>query len=451
MVMPSFYREQKTAKVTLWKNVSGDHGRGFNLVVQGQPPIFKEEVQYFNNMGFPVSTMNSTGVRVEYNSMDIEGIPKGFMFVFKYRVAASALERFRSFIFNIPKDTENTVLRELVKDFSAFYAKQRNRTLQYMESYNFDFVMYVDADEMSGVDTVYIPECNMTLTSVPLFQMTSNPALAMRYNLKPLRIYANDEYRDGFKYAKTIQVVAPDHVPDNYFYYLGKQVCMTEAVKMKDTEEGIRIITHQFDDQNRRFNVVTDFIPIAKAVENGFFRTKADLLINGDPEESARRKSVEDRIELERVKHSTELRRAKLEDTRIDIKRIELDTEAIKASTEIKRQTFENSKMSDRANILKLETTLARDKIIGDMARERLGVFVEVQSAKHKLEQTAFLNLLERDRLVFKHEIEKESNQLALEMAREKADIEARAATRKNIDEGFKMINLAGGLIKNLL
>ena len=292
MVMPSFYREQKTAKVTLWKNVSGDHGRGFNLVVQGQPPIFKEEVQYFNNMGFPVSTMNSTGVRVEYNSMDIEGIPKGFMFVFKYRVSSSALERFRSFIFNIPKDTENTVLRELVKDFSAFYAKQRNRTLQYMESYNFDFVMYVDADEMSGVDTVYIPECNMTLTSVPLFQMTSNPALAMRYNLKPLRIYANDEYRDGFKYAKTIQVVAPDHVPDNYFYYLGKQVCMTEAVKMKDTEEGIRIITHQFDDQNRRFNVVTDFIPIAKAVENGFFRTKADLLINGDPEESARRKSV---------------------------------------------------------------------------------------------------------------------------------------------------------------
>ncbi len=107
--------------------------------------------------------------------------------------------------------------------------------------------------------------------------------------------------------------------------------------------------------------------------------------------------------------------------------------------------------MSDRAIILKLETTLARDKIIGDMARERLGVFVEVQSAKHKLEQTAFLNLLERDRLVFKHEIEKESNQLALEMAREKADIEARAATRKNIDEGFKMINLAGGLIKNLL
>ena len=451
MVMPSFYREQKTAKVTLWKNVSGDHGRGFNLVVQGQPPIFKEEIQYFNNMGFPVSTMNSTGVRVEYNSMDIEGIPKGFMIVFKYRVAASALERFRSFIFNIPKDTENTVLRELVKDFSAFYAKQRNRTLQYMESYNFDFVMYVDADEMSGVDTVYIPECNMTLTSVPLFQMTSNPALAMRYNLKPLRIYANDEYRDGFKYAKTIQVVAPDHVPDNYFYYLGKQVCMTEAVKMKDTEEGIRVITHQFDDQNRRFNVVTDFIPIAKAVENGFFRTKADLLINGDPEESARRKSVEDRIELERVKHSTELKRATLEDTRIDIKRIELNTEAVKASTEIKRQTFENSKMGDRANILKLETTLARDKIIGDMARERLGVFVEVQSAKHKLEQTAFLNLLERDRLVFKHEIEKESNQLALEMAREKADIEARAATRKNIDEGFKMINLAGGLIKNLL
>ena len=451
MVMPSFYREQKTAKVTLWKNVSGDHGRGFNLVVQGQPPIFKEEIQYFNNMGFPVSTMNSTGVRVEYNSMDIEGIPKGFMIVFKYRVSSSALERFRSFIFNIPKDTENTVLRELVKDFSAFYAKQRNRTLQYMESYNFDFVMYVDADEMSGVDTVYIPECNMTLTSVPLFQMTSNPALAMRYNLKPLRIYANDEYRDGFKYAKTIQVVAPDHVPDNYFYYLGKQVCMTEAVKMKDTEEGIRIITHQFDDQNRRFNVVTDFIPIAKAVENGFFRTKADLLINGDPEETARRKSVEDRIELERVKHSIELKKATLEDTRIDIKRIELDTEAVKANTEIKRQTFENSKMSDRANILKLETTLARDKIIGDMARERLGVFVEVQSAKHKLEQTAFLNVLERDRLIFKHEIEKESNQLALETAREKADIEARAATRKNIDEGFKMINLAGGLIKNLL
>lgn len=451
MVMPSFYREQKTAKVTLWKNVSGDHGRGFNLVVQGQPPIFKEEIQYFNNMGFPVSTMNSTGVRVEYNSMDIEGIPKGFMIVFKYRVSSSALERFRSFIFNIPKDTENTVLRELVKDFSAFYAKQRNRTLQYMESYNFDFVMYVDADEMSGVDTVYIPECNMTLTSVPLFQMTSNPALAMRYNLKPLRIYANDEYRDGFKYAKTIQVVAPDHVPDNYFYYLGKQVCMTEAVKMKDTEEGIRIITHQFDDQNRRFNVVTDFIPIAKAVENGFFRTKADLLINGDPEETARRKSVEDRIELERVKHSIELKKATLEDTRIDIKRIELDTEAVKANTEIKRQTFENSKMSDRANILKLETTLARDKIIGDMARERLGVFVEVQSAKHKLEQTAFLNLLERDRLIFKHEIEKESNQLALETAREKADIEARAATRKNIDEGFKLVNLAGGLIKNLL
>ena len=451
MVMPSFYREQKTAKVTLWKNVSGDHGRGFNLVVQGQPPIFKEEIQYFNNMGFPVSTMNSTGVRVEYNSMDIEGIPKGFMIVFKYRVSSSALERFRSFIFNIPKDTENTVLRELVKDFSAFYAKQRNRTLQYMESYNFDFVMYVDADEMSGVDTVYIPECNMTLTSVPLFQMTSNPALAMRYNLKPLRIYANDEYRDGFKYAKTIQVVAPDHVPDNYFYYLGKQVCMTEAVKMKDTEEGIRIITHQFDDQNRRFNVVTDFIPIAKAVENGFFRTKADLLINGDPEESARRKSVEDRIELERVKHSIELKKATLEDTRIDIKRIELDTEAVKANTEIKRQTFENSKMSDRANILKLETTLARDKIIGDMARERLGVFVEVQSAKHKLEQTAFLNVLERDRLIFKHEIEKESNQLALETAREKADIEARAATRKNIDEGFKLVNLAGGLIKNLL
>lgn len=451
MVMPSFYREQKTAKVTLWKNVSGDHGRGFNLVVQGQPPIFKEEIQYFNNMGFPVSTMNSTGVRVEYNSMDIEGIPKGFMIVFKYRVSSSALERFRSFIFNIPKDTENTVLRELVKDFSAFYAKQRNRTLQYMESYNFDFVMYVDADEMSGVDTVYIPECNMTLTSVPLFQMTSNPALAMRYNLKPLRIYANDEYRDGFKYAKTIQVVAPDHVPDNYFYYLGKQVCMTEAVKMKNSEEGIRIITHQFDDQNRRFNVVTDFIPIAKAVENGFFRTKADLLINGDPEETARRKSVEDRIELERVKHSIELKKATLEDTRIDIKRIELDTEAVKANTEIKRQTFENSKMSDRANILKLETTLARDKIIGDMARERLGVFVEVQSAKHKLEQTAFLNLLERDRLIFKHEIEKESNQLALETAREKADIEARAATRKNIDEGFKLVNLAGGLIKNLL
>jgi len=235
-----------------------------------------------------------------------------------------------------------------------------------MESYNFDFVMYVDADEMSGVDTVYIPECNMTLTSLPLFQMTSNPALAMRYNLKPLRIYANDEYRDGFKYAKTIQVVAPDHVPDNYFYYLGKQVCMTEAVKMKDSEEGIRIITHQFDDQNKRFNVITDFIPIEKAVENGFFRTKADLLINGDPEESARRKSVEDRIELERVKHSIELKKATLEDTRIDIKRIELDTEAVKANTEIKRQTFENSKMSDRASILKLETTLARDKIIGE-------------------------------------------------------------------------------------
>ena len=383
--------------------------------------------------------------------MDIEGIPKGFMIVFKYGVSVSALERFRSFIFNIPKDSENIVLRELVKDFSAFYAKQRNRTLQYMESYNFDFVMYVDADELSGVDTVYIPECNMTLTSLPLFQMTSNPALAMRYNLKPLRIYANDEYRDGFKYAKTIQVVAPDHVPDNYFYYLGKQVCMTEAVKMKDSEEGIRIITHQFDDQNKRFNVITDFIPIEKAVENGFFRTKADLLINGDPEESARRKSVEDRIELERVKHSIELKKATLEDTRIDIKRIELDTEAVKANTEIKRQTFENSKMSDRASILKLETTLARDKIIGDMARERLGVFVEVQSAKHKLEQTAFLNLLERDRLTFKNEIEKESNQLALEMAREKADIEARAATRKNIDEGFKLVNLAGGLIKNLL
>jgi hypothetical protein len=77
-------------------------------------------------------------------------------------------------------------------------------------------------------------------------------------------------------------------------------------------------------------------------------------------------------------------------------------------------------------------------------------VFVEVQSAKHKLEQTAFLNLLERDRLTFKNEVEKESNQLALETAREKADIEAKAATRKNIDESFKLVNLAGGLIKNL-
>lgn len=451
MVMPSFYREQKTANVTLWKNISGDHGRGFNLLVQGQPPIFKEEVQYFNNMGFPVSTMNSTGVRVEYNSMDIEGIPKGFMIVFKYRVSSSMLERFRSFIFNIPKDTENVVLRELVKDFTAFYAKQRNRSLQFMESYNFDFVMYVDADEMSGVDTVYIPECNITLTTVPLFQMSSNPTLAMRYSLKPLRVYANEEYRDGFKYAKTIQAVAPDHVPDNYFYYLGKQVCMTEAVKVKDTEEGIRIITHQFDDQNRRFNVVTEFIPIAKAVENGFFRTKTDLLINGDPEESARRKSIEDRIELERIRLSTEVKKATLEDARADIKRIELTTEAVKANTEIKRQVFENSKMNDRADILKLETTLNRDKIIGDLARERLGVFVEVQSAKHKLAQTAFLNALERDRLVFKHEVEKESSQLVLETARMKADIEAKVATRKNIDEGFKLVNLAGGIIKSLL
>ena len=451
MVMPSFYREQKTANVTLWKNISGDHGRGFNLVLQGQQPIFKEEIQYFNNMGFPVSTMNSTGVRVEYNSMDIDGIPKGFMVVFKYKVVSTALERFRSFIFNIPKDTENVVLREMVKDFTAFYARQRNRALQYMESYNFDFVMYVDADEMSGVDTVYIPECNLTLTSVPMFQMTSNPALAMRYNLKPLRIYANDEYREGFKYAKTIQVVAPDHVPDNYFYYLGKQVCMTEAVRMKDAEEGIRIITHQFDDLNRRFNVVTEFIPMVKAMENGFFRTKADLLINGDPEEIARRKAIADRIELERVKQSVELRKATLENKRIDIKRIELDTEVIKASTETKRQKYENSKMSDRIGLLKLETGLTHDKLIADITRERLGIFVETHSLQQKLSQAAFLNDLERERLLFKLDAEYESSQLGLEVARSKADIEAKATSRKNIDETFKLANLAGSIIKNLM
>ncbi|MEG3034025.1 MAG: hypothetical protein RR877_00860 [Aurantimicrobium sp.] len=450
MVMPSFYREQKTAKVSLWKNISNDHGRGLNLIVQGQPPIFKEEVQYFNNMGFPVSTMNSTGVRVEYNSIDIDGIPKGFMIVFKYKVSSSALERFRSFIFNIPKDTDNIVLQELVKDFNLFYAKQRNRTLQYMESYNFDFVMYVDAEEMSGVDTVYIPECNMTLTSVPLFQMSSNPTLAMRYNLKPLRVYASDEYRDGFKYAKTIQVVAPDHVPDNYFYFLGKQVCMTEAVMMKGTEEGIRIITHQFDDQNKRFNVVTEFIPIAKAVENGFFRTKGDLLINGDPEEVARRKLVEDRIELERVRFSTEHKKAAAEDVKLDIRRVELKTEVVKASTENKRQVFENAKIDDRFEILHLESTLNREKIVGDIARERLGAFTEMVSAKMKIETAGFLNTLEHDRLVFKHQMEKETSLLSIETAREKADIESKAATRKNLDETLKLGSVVGGLINRI-
>ena len=119
--MPSFYREQKTAKVQLWKNVSGDHGKTLNLSVQGESAIYKEEIQYFNNMGFPVSTMNSTGVRVEYNSINTQDLPRGFLILFKYKVAPTAIERFKSFIFNVPKDTENVVIREMVKDFNAYY------------------------------------------------------------------------------------------------------------------------------------------------------------------------------------------------------------------------------------------------------------------------------------------------------------------------------------------
>lgn len=451
MVMPSFYREQKTAKVQLWKNVSGDHGKTLNLSVQGESAIYKEEIQYFNNMGFPVSTMNSTGVRVEYNSINTQDLPRGFLILFKYKVAPTAIERFKSFIFNVPKDTENVVIREMVKDFNAYYSRHKSRLTSYMESYNFDFIMYVESEELAGVDTVYIPECNMTLTTASYLNMSSNPTLAMRYNQRPLRVYANDEYREGFKFATTIQVVAPDHVPDNYFYYLGKQVCKTEAVRRAGAEEGIQIIRHEFDDTNHRFNVVTEFIPIAKAVENGFFRSKSDLLTNGDPEEIARRELLNGKLELERLKNSTEITKANAESVKIHVRKVELSTELLKANTENNRQTYENLRHDARVNLLNLETNLSREKNYGDLARERLGLFTEVASARLKIEHLSFTNDVDRDRIERKLDYDIESNNIALVMARDKAHLDSQSSTRKHVDEGIKIIQMAGSIVKSLI
>lgn len=448
MVMPSFYREQKTAKVLMWKNISDDSGKKLRITVQGETPYFREEIQYLNNMGFPVCTMNSTGVRVDHNSVNSTEIPKGFLIIFKYQVAAKGIDRFRNFIFNVPTETLNPVLREMVVDFNKFSIGQQRGISSYQRDYNFDFVMYVEAEELASVDTLYVPECNITLSSGDLLKMPSNPTLAMRYNQKPVRVYACEEFKENFKYSTTVQAVASDHIPDSYFYYIGKEIHQTEAVKRQGAEEGILIITHHFNDENQRFNISTKFLPIEEAVENGFFRTKQDLLTNGDPEEVAKRQMVEKRVELEKLKHKTETIKVTSEEQKVKIRGIELETELVKASSEFKRQDFESARHLDRREILMLETNLSKKKVLGDIARETLSNVTAVATAKLKIEQTIIQNNIENERSIRKLDVETQSMNINLDIAREKAKLDRDSITRKNTEEGIKVMQLAANVVK---
>ena len=451
MVMPCFYREQKTTNVVLWKNISEDHGKKLNLLLQGVSPTFKEEYHYINNMGFPVSTMNSTGVRIEHNSINSLEIPKGFIIIFKYKIPANEIEKFRNFTFNIPKETTNQVLKLLVLDFNAFYARKRNGLSSFASEYNFDFVMYVPAEELAGTDTVYIPECNLTLSNNSFLKLPNNPTLAMRLKQKPIRVYACDEIKDNIRTATTVQSVARDHLPDKYFYYLGREVCLTEAVKRENAEEGVIIITHFFNEENSRFNVSEKFIPQNQLLENGFFRTKQDLLTNGNPEEYLKLEIQNSRIELEKLKHKTELDKVKLENEKLKIRHVELKTESVKVGIEHNRQDYERLKHNDRVKLLNLESQVNSEKLNNDLARERISFEAFATTTKIKVASLIYSSDIEKYKTENKLNYEIESFNLSLENQMLKADIERQSMQRKNTEEGLKTFNLLGSIINKFI
>lgn len=483
--MPSFYREQKTAHVKLWKNISSDHGKALNLSIEGERPFLKEELEYINNMGFPVSTMNSTGLRVEHNSINSVEVPKGFLIIFKYKISASAIGRFRNFIFNTPADTINPVMQELVRDFNSYYARQKNQLGSYRSDYNFDFVMLVTPDELSAQDTVYIPECNTTLTSKSVLEMPNNPTLAMRFNQKPVRVYACEEFKDNYKIATTVQSVAPDHVPDSYFYFMGKIVQQTESVRRPESEEGIVIITHEFDEFNTRFNVVEKFIPTSEVLENGFFRTKQDLLSNGDCNkvikqelednklkieqtkislEQLKLKNEEAKIvledhkqELELVKQQTERQKLALEEKKLSIRNIELSTESIKIGTEQKRQIYENQKYSNKNESLALETQLQTEKFFSEMLLLKANTLATIAGLQMKHDSAVVLNELDESKAFRKHEYETLSFERDIQLLqektitdREKVQLDLQTNRRKNVEEGVKTVQTIASMVKLL-
>lgn len=452
------YHEQHNSDVLYLKNISGDHGREFLMQIQYFPPSFKEEINYYNNCGYTVNAMTSTGIKVEHKSIDIEEVAKGFLIVFRYKVELPSMDSFRSFIFNIDTNNCGIVLSELARDFKEFDQRQRKRALQYRETYNYDFVLCVNKEILNQYDNVFIPECNMTISKLSASDMSDNPVYAFRGKASPTRQYMKDKYKEEFKIARTIQSVAPDHVPDNYFYFLGKKPCKTEAVMMSNVEEGIRILTHEFDAQNNKYKQTVEFIPAEKAVENGYFRTKADLLNEGDVEAVAKRKLAAERLELENLRIAAEQAKAELEKEKLKIRTVELSTEKIKANTEnvkanieYSRQRYEDSKLNERMKLLIAESALNKEKMMHDIIRLGITLQSERESIQMKKEQVEFLNEMERVKVIRKFDYEIASNELALANAREKAVHESKTNNRKSMDEGFKLLQSITGIVKYFL
>ena len=443
MGMTNFYRLQKTAKTKLWRNISGDHGAKFNLELRQETPIFKEEFQYFKNTGFQLSVMTSTSVRLVYNSLDYTDLPTGFIIIVKYKVSSQNYERFKKFVFNIPENTENKFLAELAKDFKGHEKKTRSSSLIQSHSYNFDYVLVVEREDLVNNETVYVPECNISISRNTFYEMPNNPSVAKRLNQTPVRDFSSETFKDSFKYSVSVQSIAPDHVPDQYFYFLGKDVMMTEAVCQEDLEEGIRIIIHDFDDSNKRINVRTTFIPIEKEVENGFFRTKGDLLSNGDPDKITEIETQKNNITLQRLKNEAELKKIELENLKANNEAMKLLVESSKNSNEILKNTQRKELLEAEKNHLLFKLGVERTKSDHDLS-------TGIATNQMKLDMLVLANELEKERMMQKFGFEEASLSLSYDNLVMKNELEKQASNRKLKEETFKNVSFLGSMLKNL-
>ena len=294
--------------------------------------------------------------------------------------------------------------------------------------------------------------------------MPNNPTLAMRFNQKPVRVYACEEFKDNYKIAITVQSVAPDHVPDSYFYFMGKIVQQTESVRRPESEEGIVIITHEFDEFNTRFNVIEKFIPTSEVLENGFFRTKQDLLNNGDIYRQQKLELDDSRIKLEQIKLKNEEAKQELETTKQQTEElkfknrsIELQTEGFKVNTEQRRQVFENAKYRDKLQLQKLATDAEEKKYIMDVTMKDLDLTNSLIGSQIKLNSAVFLDRLDQNKLVRKHHYETLSFEQDLLTMQQKATLENNKLTldqqtnkRKNIEESLKTVQIITSMVKLL-